>query len=140
MKVAARFPIKANIPLSYLLIVGHFSLLMVSIFYLNSVTYILVIVAVTAFSYFTSYQQYLKVTEFEDDLCWSGENWLVHCKNVDEDVSFLELLETSWITAEFSLLKFNMADEEIAWLFTRKSLGERLYSELCYLAKLDLRH
>jgi len=137
MKVAARFPIKANIPLLYLLIAAHLVILLTSIFYLTSTSAILLILVISAFSYYHSHEQYLKVTEFDDDLCWSGENWLVHDEH--DKLCYLELMDISWITQEFSLLKFIKDEQQLAWLFTRTQLGEQLYSQLCYLARLDLK-
>jgi len=137
MKIAARFPIKANMFLLYLLIIGHMAVLLTSIYLLTSASAILVILTISAFSYSQSYEQYLKVTEFEDDLCWSGDNWLVHGEY--GKVCYLELMDTSWITQEFSLLKFIQEEQQVAWLFTRTQLGEQLYSQLCYLARLDLK-
>ncbi|MCF6194273.1 MAG: hypothetical protein L3J46_08065 [Kangiellaceae bacterium] len=137
MKIAARFPIKTNVSLLCLLIAGHLLVLLTSIFYLKSTSAILLVLVITIFSYYYSYEQYLKVTEFNDDLCWSGENWLVHTEQ--NEVCYLELLDISWITQEFSLLKFTKEEQQMAWLFTRAQLGEQLYSQLCYLARLDLK-
>jgi len=150
MKVAARFPIKSNTLLYWLIVSSHLGVLIVGVTQLNTLSAVLLVLVVTVFSYDQSYAQYKRVTEYDDDLCWSGDNWLVHVSNSNnlrESVGYLELLESSWITAEFSLLKFdantfdaNTKGGEVAWLFTRKCLGERLYSELCYLARLNLKH
>lgn len=139
MKVAARFPIKANLPVYWFIVTSHLGVLVVAMSHLASLSAVLLVLAVTVFSYGRSHTEYRKVTENDDDLCWSGDNWLVHIGISGESVCYLELLESSWITAEFSLLKFDGNGEETAWLFTRKSLGERLYSELCYLAHLNLK-
>ncbi len=139
MKIASRFPIKANASLLVLLIIGHLLVLVTGLTYLSTLSAMLLVLVVTGFSFSNSYSQYLKVTQNSDDLCWSGENWLVHDDDLQGNICYLELLDTSWITAEFSLLKFDNTSEQFAWLFTRNSLGERLYSELCYLTRLNLK-
>jgi len=134
VKIACRFPVKSNFLLLALLLGIHLSILIVSWVWLDSLYKIaLVMFAVFASLYF-SIRQYASVTRSNDDLCWSGENWLMQ----DNQTHYLDLQNTSWITADFCLLKFKSQDKYFAWLFTRKSLGEGLYRELCYLARCQI--
>lgn len=139
MKFAARFPIKENIVLLRLLIFSHLILWLLTIFLLSSLSQILLLISIIGFSLQYSFQQYKQVTEYHDDLCWSGENWLVTSEIHNEEI-YLELKPTSWITEEFCFLKFKIQNEEKAWLFTKNGLGSRLYSELCYLVRLNIKH
>jgi hypothetical protein len=138
MKVAARFPVKPNSALLGVLLVSHTGIFACSFWLLNQAWMIGLVLALSAVSFYFSLKQYLAITNSSDDLCWSGENWLMHTGENQSSVCYLELLPTSWITPPFCLLKFTLNEQQRAWFFTRKSLGERLYRELCYVAKLKL--
>ena len=117
---------------------AHISLLASSFWLLNQIWMVALIAILSAFSLYYSYCQYLAITNSSDDLCWTGENWLMHSGIGQNSESYLELLPTSWITPQFCLLKFIHNEQQKAWFFTRNSLGERLFRELCYMAKLSL--
>lgn len=140
MNIAVRFPIKDNKPFYYGLIFLHLWVIVTAYELLSVIWMIALVVLAVAFSFYKTRQQYLCVTQSIDDLCWSGENWLMHDPENQAEIIYLELLETSWITASFCLLKFQMNNREESWLFSRATLGKRLFSELCYLARLDISH
>lgn len=138
MKVAARFPIKPNQWLIYLIFLAHIMVFLGGLLLLNEFWYSFVVFLVSGVSFYYARSQYLRITNSPDDLCWSGESWVMHNFESEAAVSYLNLLPTSWITASFCLLKFAQSEQSNAWFFSRKSLGERLYRELCYLAKADM--
>ena len=138
MNVAARFPVKSCPELLLLLVVSHLGVFASSFWLLNQLWLIALVLFLLATSFYFSFQQYLSITNSSDDLCWSGKNWLMHTGSNQNSTSYLELLSSSWITPHFCLLKFIQAENQKAWFFTRKSLGERLYRELCYTLKLGL--
>jgi len=138
MNVAARFPIKTCPELLILLVITHIGVFASSFWLLNQLWMIVSVLVLAAISFYFSYQQYLSITHSSDDLCWSGENWLMHTGNEQNSTKYLEQLSTSWVTPYFCLLKFTQDGEQKAWFFSRKSLGERLYRELCYTLKLGL--
>jgi len=137
VKIASRFPIKSNRLLFSLICLAHLGLIYLVFILLTSFWSIVLILSLTVASCYFSIKQYQSITRSDDDLCWSGESWLMQ-DNQSKTVNYLDLLPTSWITANFCLLKFEQNNVEKAWLFSRKSLGERLYRELCYLAKVEL--
>ena len=138
MNLAARFPIKSCPELLLLLVVFHIGVFVSSFWLLSQLWMIVLVLVLLAISFYFSFQQYLTITNSSDDLCWSGENWLMQTGSSQNSTSYLEQLPTSWITPHFCLLKFIQDEEQKAWFFTRKSLGERLYRELCYTLKLGL--
>ncbi len=138
MNIAARFPIKSSPELLLLLLASHISVFASSFWLLNEPWMIVLLLILSAISFYFSFQRYWTITNSTDDLCWSGENWLMHTGSNQNTTSYLELLPTSWITPHFCLLKFVQDEQQKAWFFTRKSLGERLYRELCYMAKLKM--
>ncbi len=138
MNIAARFPIKSSPELLLLLVVSHVGVFVSSFWLLNQLWMIVLVLVLSVTSFYFSFQQYLTITNSSDDLCWSGDNWLMHTGSIHNSISYLELLSTSWVTPHFCLLKFIQDEEQKAWFFTRKSLGERLYRELCYTLKLGL--
>jgi len=137
VKIASRFPIKSNWLLFSLICLAHLGLIYLASILLTSFWSILVVVSLTVVSYYFSLKQYQSITRANDDLCWSGESWLMQDHH-SKTVYYLDLLPTSWVTANFCLLKFEQDNVEKTWLFSRKSLGERLFRELCYLAKAEL--
>lgn len=138
MNVAARFPIKPSPELLLLLAVSHIGVFASSFWLLNQLWMVVLVLLLSATSFYFSYQQYLNITHSSDDLCWSGENWLMHTGINQNSTNYLEQLPTSWITPHFCLLKFVQNGKQKAWFFSRKSLGDRLYRELCYTLKLGL--
>jgi len=137
VKIASRFPIKSNWLLLSLILIAHLGLISIAFILLTNFWSLLLIIVSTIGSGYFSLKQYQSITRAEDDLCWSGENWLMQDHQL-KTVSYLDLMPTSWVTANFCLLKFEQNNVEKAWLFTRRSLGERLFRELCYLAKVEI--
>jgi len=140
MNVAARFPIKANRPLIWLVYLCHIFVFIGGYSLINSLFSVFFILVACIISVFYAHKQYVRLTQSPDDLCWSGENWLMHEDNEQRDIQYLDLLSTSWVTAQFCLLKFESNNQSKAWFFSRKLLGERLFRELCYLVRLEMKH
>lgn len=138
MNVAARFPIKSSPELLLILLAFHIGVFTSSFWLLNQLWTIALVLFLSMISFYFSYQQYLAITNSTDDLCWSGENWLMHSDEKKRSISYLELLPTSWITPHFCLLKFNHDNEQNTWIFVRVLLGDRLFRELCYTVKLSM--
>jgi len=139
MKIAARFPIKSNHFLYGGIIVIHLGVFLASFFLLNQIWALTVVLFSIIGSFYYSRKQYHIITNSPDDLCWSGEAWLMHNSSSSNGVSYLEQLPTSWITPYFCLLKFELNDQEFAWFFSRTDLGDRLYRELCYIVNRNIR-
>jgi len=133
MNIAARFPIKENRILFFAVVLAHVGVFIVGFLLINSIwTFMLILVTISGSLYF-SLRQYQAITNSPDDLCWSGEAWLMHDPS-SEGIRYMDLLNTSWITPQICLLKFKCNEQEFTWFFSRKTLGERLYRELCYLS------
>lgn len=141
MPQASRFAIKSNPELLILVVLSHVTIFIVGAIELAKLWFVLSIGLVLTFSFLYSFRQYLRLTQWHDDLCWSGESWLT-TQRIQNQVSthYLELKVSSWITSKFCLLKFDDLGNEHVWLFTRDKLGERGFSDLCFLAKMDLKH
>ena len=139
MFIAARFPIKSNIPLYSFLVLSHVAVVMISFWIFSQWWLTAITLSLTTISFMMTHREYLTVTQSDDDLCWSGESWLMHGASNKDDILYLELSSTSWVTSHFCLLKFDQDEQPKAWFFTKKGLGERLYRQLCYLAKLDMK-
>ncbi len=73
-----------------------------------------------------------------DDLCWSGKHWLIQSDTQVKSIAYLTLQPNSWVSRHACLLHFTSEQQSYTWLFTRRGMGQRTYSELCYLAKQDL--
>lgn len=139
MNIAARFPIKPNYFLFCIITMMHVLVLILGLSLLSSVSLILIVLVVVSISLFYSSQEYTLMTNACDDLCWSGENWLM-TDSENSTVNYLVLLETSWITPYFCLLKFSANEQQKAWFFSPYYLSDRLFRELCYLARLDIKN
>ena len=137
VNVATRFPIKSNNLLLVLLLVAHLLLGILAFYWFESLYKALIVTVTVLLSLFFSLKQYFLVTSSFDDLCWSGECWLMQ-EDSSNQIQYLDLMQTSWVTADFCLLKFASDSQEHAWLFTRRLLGERLYRELSYLVRSQL--
>ena len=140
MQVAARFPIKSNLLLMILIIASHLAVFLIALILLYSIWQILLITFLTLVSFYYSRIQYHSITNASDDLCWSGEQWLMHNESSKYGANYLELLSSSWITPYFCLLKFKHDEKTMAYFFSPKYLGERLYRQLCYLVYLNLKN
>jgi hypothetical protein len=139
MKIAARFPIKANVSLKALVYASHLVIVVLCLSLALLWWQVLVVSCISLLSLYLSIEQYERITNAPDDLCWSGENWLMRSLASKDDTQYMTLLTTSWITPHFCLLKFDSVSHSNTWYFSKAQLGERLFRELCYLARLDLK-
>jgi len=149
MKIASRFPIKESKGLLTLVILLHLAVSALSFFVFNfSWQYAFALVSILI-SYYFSIIQLKQITQAPDDLCWTGNQWLINVLNdknklASRESVYLNILPSSWITSGFSLLKFrheslDSINTEFAWFFSSSNLGDRQYRELCYLCKQSLR-
>ena len=150
MKIASRFPIKESKGLLTLVVLLHLSVSVLSFFIFNvSWQFGFALVSVLI-SYYFSIIQLKQITQAPDDLCWTGNQWLINVLNdknklVSRESVYLNILPSSWITSGFSLLKFRLesldgANTEFVWFFSASNLGDRQYRELCYLCKQSLKN
>lgn len=149
MKIASRFPVKENKGLSNLINSLHILVAIVSFWKFEFTWQFGSALIGLSISYYYSSKQLKEITRASDDLCWTGEQWLIthlNSKNklLFQETVYLRIIASSWITSRFSLLKFRLElDEdsktEFVWFFSSESLGDRLYRELCYLCKQDLK-
>jgi hypothetical protein len=137
MNIAARFPIKAWPELFYAGVGIHIVAIFISLFGLSSAYLSVISLCVTIYSFWLSYHQYISVTQCKSDLCWTGENWVISDTTQTSEIIYLSLQNTSWLTEGFCLLKFACDNQQFAWLFTKKHLGDRAYRELCYMVNRD---
>jgi|GEM_PF-2387548 len=135
MKIAARFPVKSSPLFAAMILLMH--LFMVLAGWINFALSWQMGVLLVAISLSASYSlsRYRELTQAPDDLCWSGENWLIQA---DGHTYYLQLEPASWMSRFACLLHFSAGNKRFYWLFTRYSLGSRSYSELCFLAKQNL--
>ena len=150
MKVAARFPVKTYTPLILAIVLFHIMLLLISLVEFGfSWQQIIVSVSLLISLYF-SFKQYWKITQSPDDLCWTGESWLMHQGNKLNGAVYLDLEPTSWVSNQLALLHFSCTDgvdvndsvtanKKYHWLFSRHELGERMYSQLVYLVRQNIK-
>ena len=138
-KIAARFPIKPNlwIVMMNFLIHGFLAAVCINLLIVNWWQWLTLITL--CFSFFYTYQQTNRLFSAPDDLCWTGENWLMYRTNANHDAMYLNLLDNSWLTSSFCLLKFSAEEKQFAWFFSRLSIGDRAYRELCRIVKSDMR-
>ena len=139
MKVASRFPVKPCTGLLWLIIGGHIVSFVLATIGLHQWWVIALFAVIFAVSAFYSHIQYQRVTSAGDDLCWSGDAWLMHLTSGNKGINYFNLKISSWVTSYFCLLKFDSNGKEQVWLFTRNGLGERSFRELCYLVKKDIK-
>jgi len=139
MKVAARFPIKQNRFLFMVLILAHVGVLTSGFLLVNNILVLMLVSMTTLTSVFFSLKQYRSITNSPDDLCWSGDAWMMHDSS-SNSIQYMDMLNTSWITPYFCLLKFQYQEQELAWFFSRNTLGDRLYRELCYLSNACIKN
>ena len=138
MNIACRFPIKPNLELLVLIGFCHLFVMFVSwqiiySFWANSLVFVSLMIS----AYF-SHRNYLRITSAIDDLCWTGDSWVMNDAQYGQGLRYMDLKVSSWITGHFCLLKFDHDGNEQSWIFSKKELGERAYRELCYLAKRNL--
>lgn len=139
MKVAARFPVKAAPIVLYFIILLHIIIGYCAFLLLGLGWQLALSCGLLSVTFLISYRQHLQLTSAPDDLCWSGENWLITDPSQSKEVIYLELLPQSWLTSFACILHFNDGQKQRQWLFIRPQLGDRSFSELCYWAKLTLR-
>ncbi|MCW9017982.1 MAG: hypothetical protein OQJ89_13510, partial [Kangiellaceae bacterium] len=138
MKVAARFPVTESPWLFHLLILFHIAFPVLGYFTVGW-HWVLVFVSLsTAWSFYFCRKHYHLITNAPDDLCWSGEHWLMQPDAQLGSAMYLTILPSSWISSFACLLHFEVAGQRYYWLFSRQSLGPRVYSELVYLCRLTL--
>ncbi|MDH5432495.1 MAG: hypothetical protein OEY19_00995 [Gammaproteobacteria bacterium] len=138
MKIAARFPIKENRLLQFLIISLHLFLL---IFALNVFSFkwqFFLIFLLICISFYYSIKHYQRLTNAPDDLCWNGNAWLIQLDEKLKTIAYLELQPESWISSHYCLLHFDDGKQKYHWFFAKNTLGERLYSQLIYLVKQDI--
>ena len=140
MKIAERFPIKPYPPLVFLFALMHLLLIGVSVVYLNFFWQYLIVIPVILASFYFSLKQYERITRAADDLCWNGNSWLMHSGDQLNALIFLQIEPSSWLTSKFCLLHFSCLNKKHYWLFTKKELGERQFSHLVYIVRLELKH
>ncbi|TQV72827.1 hypothetical protein FLL45_15275 [Aliikangiella marina] len=138
MKVAARFPVKSSLSVFYFIVLLHLVLAVCSYLLFSFNWQLAIAVGTIALTFYISYRRYLQLTSAPDDLCWSGENWLVSDPQRSHSLVYLALLPQSWLSSFACVLHFNDGETEHQWLFTRHGLGPRSYSELCYWVKYSL--
>jgi len=139
LKVAARFPIHNFWPILLAISFVHFLLLSISINEFGFAWQQWLIFPSLAISFYFSNKQYQKITKSPDDLCWNGDSWLMHKDNKFNGAFYLDIQPSSWISSQVCLLCFTCGEREYCWLFSRSLLGERMYSQLSYLAKQNLK-
>ncbi|WP_196140873.1 hypothetical protein [Aliikangiella sp. G2MR2-5] len=139
MKVAARFPIKESFELKYFLLAFHLALLVVAVVAEIHWSWRFAAILSVFLSYYFSNKNYLRITRAPDDLCWTGESWLMRGYSQSQDSRYLDLIGDSWISGVASLLHFDDGTHRHYWFFSKVSLGARAYSELVYYARQYLK-
>lgn len=135
MNIAARFPILSDIRLLVLITVLHFALMFCAIVLLTEWIQVALVIIGISLSFYFSYQRYLRITQAEDDLCWTSKEWVI--KENDETL-YLSIQSNNWLTASFCLLRFKHQNKRYAWFFSKHLLGERAYRQLRYLVSLSM--
>lgn len=139
MKIAARYPIKSYPWLLSGTLLFHLLILFTSVYFFGfKSSLLLIILSLIASAYF-SVKHYNKLTTADDDLCWSGENWLISPQGELKGSIYLTLLPSSWISANLCLLHFSHGKNKYHWLFSRSQLGDQLYSQLIFNLQRDLK-
>lgn len=137
-KVARRFPVKTSLPLLLLIVSAHLIVLVLAAYLFQTSWVILVLLGALVLSAILSGRQYLSITRAPDDLCWSGENWLIQSEQPSGKIVYLTLMQSSWLSSFACLLHFCAGNQKHYWLFTRRGLGQSSYRELCYLVKQNI--
>lgn len=136
--VAYRFPVKDSPPLLLAVFIAHFAILVLGCYYFKFSWLTLIFFVTLSVSAFLSYRQYLLMTQAPDDLCWSGENWLIQTCAQRKSIVYLDLLGSSWLSSFVCLLHFKADQKDYYWLFTKRGLGAASYRKLCYLVKQNV--
>ncbi len=113
-KIAARFPIKPNFSIVLMNVLIHGFLAVVSIHMLIVNWWLWLTLITLCFSLIYTYRQTELLFSAPDDLCWTGENWLMHRADANKDAMYLNLLDNSWLTSNFCLLKFSAEKKQFA--------------------------
>ena len=138
MKIAARFPVKSSRILGSLIVAIHSFIIVLAIIHFSFSWQALLVISVTVVSFTLSLNQVRLLTSAPDDLCWSGENWLIRSDEQLNAITYLQLLPQSWMSSYACVLHFAAGEHQFQWLFTRQGLGDRSYSELCFLVKQNI--
>jgi len=120
--------------LKWAILLSHLALVVFVVFSINHWTWQLVITCLSVLSYYFSIQHYKSITTSSDDLCWTGEQWVM----VDKKHRYMQLQQTSWLSSFASLLHLEDGEKKYYWLFTRNGLGDRAFRELNFLARQNL--
>jgi len=128
--IACRFPIKLCYWILSSILLGYLLLLVAASYLIQPVWAIIVAFVVIGWSGYAFYTEQLKISLLGEELCWTGSRWLLD--QGDNRQNYLELKYSSWVTPYFCFLCFKLGEQEKTWLFCRKTLGERLFRELCY--------
>lgn len=137
MKVAARFPLKQSAFLFSLIYLFHILLASLSFYQFGFIWQQGIVLLCLLISGYFCRQRYLSISSAPDDLCWSGDNWLMRQGKLNA-ICYLELTTTSFLSRYFCLLHFESNKQCYCWLFSRRALGKRLYSKLVYLVRQQL--
>jgi hypothetical protein len=143
MKIAARFPVTDYTFYFVMLLLLHVTILVFGLLTIGYETddwlwQVSLLVFLVLLSLTFSYQHYLAITRAEDDLCWTGELWVMNFNQPLNSPHYLKLQPGSWISQRACLLHFIDGEQQYYWLFSRASLGVSLYSQLVRLAKADI--
>lgn len=136
--VAYRFPVKDSPPLLLAVFSAHLAVLIFGLYSFKFSWFSLLFLVALSVSAFLSYRQYLLMTRAPDDLCWSGENWLIQTGEQRKSIVYLDLLGSSWLSSFACLLHFKTEQKNYYWLFTKRGLGATSYRKLCYLVRQNV--
>ncbi len=139
VKVASRFPVKSHASLIVFVATVHCALLVIAWYELSCLWQKLLMLLILSISLIFSNRQYQLMVNAPDDLCWSGEHWVMHSNQKLKRLIYLDLLPSSWVSRYYCLLHFSNGDKHYYWLFSRHELGSRMYSELVYLVKMNIK-
>ncbi len=134
LKIAARYPVKDCYPLKWGILVVHIGLCLACVVAVKLVLLKLVSLLAVFVSYYFCIRHYKKITASHDDLCWTGERWIMQWNGEKQ----FDLLPSSWLSSQASLLHLDDGGQIHYWLFTQRGLGERAFKELNYIARQNL--
>ncbi len=134
--ISKRFPIKTCPWLLVSILLGYLTLILVSVKIILATWALMIAWLVVFISAYLFYRDYMAVIQQDEELCWSGSNWLLDRGSGKQ--AYLELDHSSWVTPYFCFLRFRDAGRHKSWIFCPSGLGERLYRDLCYQIKQQI--